>query len=75
MISLTEEEIGEIVQQWIDGKTKGVHASRVIAKAQLKKVMEWLLENGNQGFDNRDGDTWVLGGKLMQALLDEVKDE
>ena len=44
---------------------------RAIAKAQLKKVVEWLIDNdsvrGNQY------DPWIINADLKQALLEEVK--
>ena len=56
MIRLTDEEIQDcwpIVMSWLHGDR-----DRYVAKAQLKKVMEWLLEHKETGF-NKHGNVYI----------------
>ena len=75
MIKLTDEEIDEAVNDWVNGdwSVRSIQLDRghweyvapVIAKAQLKKVVEWLRVSGIWEFIERE--EW-------QALLEEVKE-
>ena len=84
---LTDDETGEIIQQWLDGKIEAKHVSQAIAKAQAKKVVKWIEREGRTGYRYTDDDTKVItweydtkcDNEIMidlgdwQALLDEVK--
>ena len=70
MIQLTDEEIYKVLKLGIPyPEVEG----RTIAKAQLKKVVEWLeshSHNPRHGFSGRK----ILDGD-WQALLEEIKGE
>ena len=70
MIRLTDEEIDKL---WLeDSRDWGKNA----AKAQLKKVVEWLASRVSQNWDEGSQQPfgYTIGGKDWQALLEEVKE-
>lgn len=74
---LTDEEIARHIAHNCEGcKTKGNifhEIGKPVAKAQLKKVVEWLDErNHRKGRGFEDG-CLLVHKKDWQSLLDEVK--
>lgn len=72
MILLNDDEIDAIGCTYERcGVTKHNTDAHKLAKAQLKKVVGWILENGYEDCDGAGDSTWVLGLDKLEALLDE----
>lgn len=69
MIRLTDEEMMVIIAR-CEGTVK--EARHEVNKAQLRKVVEWLIENDSVRGNHYD--PWIINADLKQSLLEEVKD-
>lgn len=76
MILLTDEEIRLIEEQWSSRDDEQVNLTDV-AKAQLKKVAEWLGEKpgckSHHWFSNEEYVYFELKMSEWRALLEETK--
>ena len=76
MILLTDEEI-DIASGVYTSASNLPNFRKDIAKAQLRKVAEWFLDNSYETTDECDlsGDTIrAIKVKDLQALLEEIKE-
>lgn len=72
---LTNEEIKQAVIDECNVNIEVEDTDKAVAKAQLKKVAEWVIEqndfDGEE--DNSPGAYYIINKKLWQALLEEAK--
>jgi len=86
MILLTDEEIEQVTIAWL--KQEGMddaneyewsvdEEDKMIAKAQLKKVIEWLKERKEYDDASVNGGSHaiLISYKDWQAILDEMKND
>lgn len=80
MTLLTDEEIEKIWYEWQAGPrpSRVTIYAEMVAKTQLKKVVEWLETKGHPERDEGSGDFYwefdfIIKGHEWEALLKEIK--
>ena len=72
---LNDEEIGTIIND-LGNRKAGAELGEMggaVAKAQLKKVVKWILANGYEDCDGGGDSTWVISFDTLNELLSSVK--